>query len=70
MLFFRAGADVDVYPQIEAARALQFIPDEQRNLARGAAMNQNLGGRNDDDLSDGRVSHRDTSQPFRGVDEQ
>ena len=32
VLFFGAGADVDVHAKVEAARTLQFIPDEKRNL--------------------------------------
>jgi len=28
MLFFRAGADVYIYAEVEATRTLQFVPDE------------------------------------------
>ena len=56
MLFFGAGADIDVDAQIEAAGALQFIPDEQRNFARSAAMHENLRGSNHLGESDRGVS--------------
>ncbi len=44
VFFFGAGADVHVDAQIEAARAFQFIPDQQRNFSRRPAMNQDLRG--------------------------
>ena len=34
--------DINVDPQIEAARALQFVPMIKRDFARRAAMDQNL----------------------------
>ena len=55
VFFVGAGADVDIHAQIEAARAFQFIPDQQRNFSGRFAVNQNL--RRGDDLGegDGRV---------------
>jgi hypothetical protein len=47
MLFFSAGADVDVDAKIEAARAFQFIPDEKRYFSGSFAMHQNLRRRDD-----------------------
>jgi hypothetical protein len=47
MFFFGAGADVDVDAEIEAAGALEFVPDQQRDFAGGAAVDEDLGGSND-----------------------
>ena len=44
MFFFGAGADIDVDAEIEAARAFVFVPDDQRDFAGGASVNQDLGG--------------------------
>jgi hypothetical protein len=47
MHFFRSGRDIDIDAQIEAARALQFVPDQQGNLTRSESIDQNLGGGDD-----------------------
>ena len=39
VLFLGACADIHINAKIEAARAFQFIPDEERNLARRLAVN-------------------------------
>ena len=70
MLFFGTSADVDIHAQIEAARPLQFIPDQQRNFAWRFAMNQNLGRCDDLRESDVRVGDRNSLQPLSRVDQQ
>ncbi len=70
MFFFGAGADIDVHAEIEAARAFVFIPDNQRDLTGGTAMNQNLGGSKHRGVRDARVGHRDALDLLGGVDEQ
>ena len=41
--FFCSGAYVHIYAQIKAARALEFVPYQKRDLARSPAVHQNLG---------------------------
>ena len=38
LLFFGASADVDIDAQVETLGAFQFVPDQQRYLARSAPM--------------------------------
>ena len=70
MFFFGAGADIDVHAEIEAARAFEFVPDEQRDFARSSSMDQDLGGRDDGRIGHGRIGHRDALDLLGGVDQQ
>ncbi len=70
LFFFRRRAHVHINPQVEAARAFQFIPDQQRNLAGGAAVHQNLGRRDHQGVGDGVIGDGDSFQPLGGVNEQ
>ena len=70
MLFFGAGADIDIDAQIEAARAFQFVPDEQRNFARSAAMDENLRGSDDLGIGDRGVGDRDALEALGRINEQ
>ena len=70
VLLIRAGAHVHVHAQVEAARPLQFVPDDERDLSGRLAMHQNLRGCNDLGKSNGRVGDGDTLQLFGRVDEQ
>ena len=70
LLFLGGGGDVDIHPQIETTGALEFVPDEQGNFARGATVDENLRGRDDIDVSDGWIGHGNALEAFAGVDEQ
>ena len=52
VFFFGAGADVNIDAKVEAARALQGIPNNQRYFSGSLAMNQNLSWRYDLDERD------------------
>ena len=70
MFFFGGGAHVHINAKIEAARSFQFIPDKQRDFARGAAVHQDLGRRNRRGGGYGRISNRDALDGFGGIDQQ
>src|SRR3569833_1369804 len=67
---FGRSAHIYIDSQIEAARAFQFIPDEQRNFAGSATVHQNLGWSNWLSISNRRISDRHALQPLCGVDQQ
>ncbi len=67
---FRRSCHVDVDPQIEAAGALQFIPDQQGNLARREAVYQYLGWSNDQSVGHRRIRNRDSLEALGRVDQE
>ena len=58
--FFGGGGDVHIHAQVEAARTLQFVPDQQRHFARGPAMHQDLCRSHDNGIGDRVVGDRDS----------
>src|SRR5208283_4817480 len=70
MHLFRSCRDVDIHAQIKAARALQFVPDQQRNLARSESIDQDLGWRDDQRIRHCGVGYRDALQSFGGVNQE
>ena len=65
LFFLGGGADVDIHAQVETTRTFQFVPDQQRHLARRPAVNQDLGRGNDDRVGHGVVGDRDSPAAAR-----
>ena len=68
MHFFGCGCDIDVDSQIEAARALEFVPYQERNFAGSETIDQYLSRSYDEGVRDRRVGDGDAFQPLGGVD--
>src|SRR5208282_715685 len=68
--FFRSGGDIDIHTQIEAARALQFVPDQQGNLTRSKSVDQDLGWSDYESIGYSGVGYRDTLQSLGRVDQE
>ncbi len=62
---FGASADVDIDAKIEAPRAFEFVPDQQRDLARCPSMDQDLVGRNHERICHRGIGDRNSLQRFR-----
>ena len=67
---FAGGGDIDVDAEIETARALQFIPDKQGDFAGREAVDENLGGSDDQSIGNRGIGDRDAFEPLGGIDEQ
>jgi len=57
--FFRSRGDIDIHSKIEAARALQLVPDEQRNLARSESIDLDLRRRDGHHIRHRGIGYRD-----------
>src|SRR6202023_3694440 len=68
--FFRSRGDIDIHTKIEAARTLQFVPDQKGNLARSEAIDEDLRRRDDERIRHRWIGYRDTLQPFRSVNQE
>src|ERR1700723_3807364 len=70
MHFFGSRRDIHIHSEIETARALEFIPDQEGNFARSKPVDQNLCWSDGDGVRHAGIGNGDALQSFGRVNEQ